>query len=133
LLRYDAEVGIPWTGQSMDYVMTEAPLGGEATGPNPTDRAKSGTKRSVLTDGGGNPVAVVVAPAHRNDCKLVEATLEARRGLPPAVSQHLSMEQGYNVDGVRLVTEAYCFVHHIRSRGEEALELERNRKRTAHR
>lgn len=133
LLRYDAEVGIQWTWQSMDGVMTKAPLGGEATGPNPTDRAKSGTKRSLLTDGAGTPLAVVVAPANRNDCKLVEATLEARRVLPPVVSQHLCMDKGYDFDGVRSVTEAYCFVHHSRSRGEEALEMERNRKRKAHR
>ena len=29
--------------------MTKAPLGGEKTGPNPTDRGKGGVKRSVLT------------------------------------------------------------------------------------
>jgi putative transposase len=114
-------------------VVTKAPLGGEATGPNPTERAKCGTKRSLLTDGAGIPLAVVVAPANRNDCKLVEATFEARRVLPPVVSQHLCMDKRYDFDGVRSVTEAYCFVHHIRSRGVEALEMERNRKRKARR
>ena len=117
----------------MDGAMTKAPLGGEATGPNPTDRAKSGTKRSLLTDAAEIPLAVVVAPAHRNDCKLVESTLEARRVLPPAISQHLCMDKGYDFDNVRTVVEAYCFTHHIRSRGEEALEMERNRKRRARR
>jgi len=29
--------------------------GGGAVGPNPTDRAKSGTKRSLLTEGSGIP------------------------------------------------------------------------------
>jgi len=129
LIRYDAEVGIRWTWQALDGVMTKAPLGGEATGPNPTDRAKSGTKRSLLTDGTGIPLAVVIAPANRNDFKLLEATLEARRVLPPAVSQHLCLDKGYDYDESRSVAEAYCFVHHIRSRGEEALEMERNRKR----
>jgi transposase len=117
----------------MDGAMTEAPLGGEATGPNSTDRAKSGTKRSLLTDGAGIPLAVVVAPANRNDRQLVEPTLEARRVLPPAVSQHLGIDKGYDFDGVRTVVEAYCFTHHIRSRGEEQLEMERNRKRRPHR
>jgi putative transposase len=133
LLVYDEEIGIEWTWQSMDGAMTKARLGGEATGPNPTDRAKSGTKRSLLTDGAGIPLAVVVAPANRNDCKLVEATLEARRVLPPAVSQHLCMDKGYDFPDVRTITQAYWFVHHIRSRGEEALEMERNRKRKPHR
>ncbi len=30
----------------MDGVMTKAPFGGAATGANPTDRGKRGTKRS---------------------------------------------------------------------------------------
>jgi len=36
----------------------QSPFGGEAVGPNPTDRGKSGTKRSLLTDGAGVPLAV---------------------------------------------------------------------------
>ena len=130
---YDETVGIQWTWQSMDGARTKARLGGEATGPNPTDRAKRGTKRSRLTDGAGIPLAVAVAPAHRNDCKLVEPTLEARRVLPPAVSQHLCMDKGYDFDGGRTVVEAHGFTHPIRSRGEEALEMERKRKRRARR
>jgi putative transposase len=50
---------------------------GEKTGPNPTDRAKSGTKRSLVTDGRGVPLGVAVAGANVNDYKLAEATLEA--------------------------------------------------------
>ena len=133
LLVYDETVGIQWRWQSMDGAMTKAPLGAEATSPNPIDRAKSGTKRSLLTDGAGISLAVAVAPANRNECKLVEPTLEARRVLPPVLSQHPCMDKGYDFDGVRTVVEAYCFTHHIRSRGEEALEMERNRKRRARR
>lgn len=46
LQEFDELVGLDWEWQSLDGVMTKAPLGGEATGPNPTDRAKRGTKRS---------------------------------------------------------------------------------------
>jgi putative transposase len=35
----------------MDGTITKAPLGGRGTGPNPTDRSKSGTKRSILVEG----------------------------------------------------------------------------------
>ena len=42
LLAYDEEVGIDWSFLSCDGAMTKAPLGGEKTGPNPTDRAKEG-------------------------------------------------------------------------------------------
>ena len=42
LLNYDQAVGIDWDFLSCDGAMTKAPLGGEDTGPNPTDRAKRG-------------------------------------------------------------------------------------------
>jgi putative transposase len=51
LRRYDALRGIQWRWQSLDGSSTKAPLGGEKTGKNPTDRGKLGVKRSVLTDG----------------------------------------------------------------------------------
>jgi putative transposase len=36
--------------------MTKAPFAQGAIGPNPTDRAKRGVKRSLLTDGAGIPL-----------------------------------------------------------------------------
>ena len=45
LAEYDEREGIEWEWQAIDGVMTKAPLGKDATGKNPTDRAKSGTKR----------------------------------------------------------------------------------------
>lgn len=45
LLDYDQVVGIDWEWLAADGAMAKAPLGGERTGPNPTDRAKRG--RSV--------------------------------------------------------------------------------------
>jgi putative transposase len=76
-LRLWEEVGIEWDWNSMDGAMVKAPLGGKETGRNPTDRGKSGTKRSILTDGNGIPLAIVLAGANRHDMKLMEATLEA--------------------------------------------------------
>lgn len=40
LQDYDELIGIDWSFLSMDGAMTKAPLGGEATGANPTDRGK---------------------------------------------------------------------------------------------
>lgn len=40
LKEYDALKTIAFDWQSIDGAMTKAPLGGEATGPNPTDRGK---------------------------------------------------------------------------------------------
>ena len=129
LLTYDAEVGIAWTWPAMDGALTKAPLGGEVTVPNPTDRAKSGGKRSRLTDGNRMPIAVVLAPANRHDVKLFEATLEARRILPPVTPQLLGLDEGYDSAEVRETARAYLFTPQIRPIGEEPRRMERNRKR----
>ncbi len=42
LLAYDAEHGIDWEWLASAGAMGKAPLGGDETGPNPTDRAKRG-------------------------------------------------------------------------------------------
>ena len=42
LLEYDSVVGIDWAWLACDGATGKAPLGGEATGANPTDRAKGG-------------------------------------------------------------------------------------------
>ena len=48
LLMYDEIKGINWKWLSLDGAMTKSPLGGEETGPNPTDRAKKGLKEAYL-------------------------------------------------------------------------------------
>jgi putative transposase len=50
---------------------------GDLVGPNPTDRAKNGVKRSLLVEADGGPLAVVVAGANVRDDKLLAATLDA--------------------------------------------------------
>jgi putative transposase len=40
--QFDELEGIDWEWSSMDGAMTKAPLGGEDTGKNPTDRGKKG-------------------------------------------------------------------------------------------
>jgi transposase len=42
LAAYDAEQGIDWDYLALDGAMTKAPLGGAASGANPTDRGKRG-------------------------------------------------------------------------------------------
>jgi hypothetical protein len=50
---------------------------GDLTGPNPTDRAKLGTKRHVLTDADGVPLAVTITGANVHDKWMVGETLDA--------------------------------------------------------
>jgi putative transposase len=124
LLSYDQRVGIDWAWAAMDGAMTKAPLGGDSTGPNPTDRAKSGTKRSLLTEARGIPLGLAVAGANRHDMKLVEATLASIPIERPAPTleapQHLCLDKGYDDEAVRETVADYGYTAHIRTRGEEA-------------
>jgi transposase len=82
-----------------------APFGHAASGANPTDRGKRGTKRSLLTDGAGIPLALVVAGANRHDVKLLCATLDGIVVARPVPSQeqpqHLCLDAAYDADWVR--------------------------------
>lgn len=120
LLEYEELEGIEWEWQALDGAMSKAPLGrgasGEATGKNPTDRAKMGSKRSMLTDGAGIPLAVAVEGANRHDSKLLVATLDglvvARRSSEeeeetvPRREQHLCLDAAYDSESVRQELEA---------------------------
>src|SRR5919112_5789097 len=55
----------------------QGPFWGDLVGPNPTDRAKNGVKRSILVEADGGPLSVIVAGANVPDFKLLEATLDA--------------------------------------------------------
>jgi putative transposase len=104
-------------------------LGGKKTGKNPTDRAKSGTKRSLLVEAQGIPVGLAVDGANRNDMKMVQETLEsipvARPESTSKKPQGMCMDKGYDYDEVREINEEFRFTAHICSRGEEAQELKR--------
>lgn len=96
-------------------------------GKNPTDRGKSGTKRSILTDGAGVPLGLAVDGANRNDCKLARATIESmaveRPDPTPDAPQGMCLDKGYDYDEVRELRTEFGFTAHIRARGEEAHAL----------
>ncbi|MGA9316983.1 MAG: IS5 family transposase [Nitrososphaeraceae archaeon] len=123
LAKYDKKTGIDWKWQAMDGVITKAPLGGKKTGPNPTDRAKSGTKRSILVDGKGVPLGVSVDGANRHDMKMSKATLQSiviYRPEPTIRSkQHMCLDKGYDFPEVYELLEEYGYTIHIRLRGGE--------------
>ena len=97
---------------------------GKKTGPNPTDRAKDGVKRSVLTEGSGVPIGRVVDGANRNDFKLARETIQSiplPRPQPTGrYPQGMCLDKGYDYDEVRVLLREFGFTAHIRSRGEEA-------------
>jgi transposase len=100
--------------------------GGKKPAENPTDRAKRGTKRSLLVEAGGVPVGLSVAGANRNDFKLFAETVQSipvEKPKPtPRRPQHVCLDKGYDYDEVRALLQAHGFVAHIRSRGEKTKE-----------
>jgi transposase len=76
--------------------------GGAETGPNPTDRAKAGTKVHLLVDRRGVPLSVWHTPANDHDSALFEALLElvepipGPRGRPRARPAKLHADKAYD-------------------------------------
>lgn len=93
-------------------------------GPNPTDRAKSGVKRSLLTDANGIPIGLAIEGANKVDFKLVRQTIRSipieRPESSPEDPQGMCLDKGYDFDEVRALLQEFGFTAHIRARGEEA-------------
>ena len=87
-----------------------------------------GTKRSVLTDEKGLPLAVILSGANTHDVKLLEETLDHIVVLRPQLDeehpQNLCLDAGYT--GCKDKVQERGYIPHIRPRGEEKKELERN-------
>jgi putative transposase len=113
------------------------PWEGKKTGPNPTDRAKKGAKRSIVTEAGGLAIGIVVAGANRNDFKFARQTLESiaiERPTPtPERPQGMCMDKDYDKAEVRALLEEFKFTGHIRARGQEAQAVKKHAKAKARR
>ena len=112
-------------------------MGGKKTGPKPTDRGKGGVKRSLLTEGQGVPIGLVIEGANRHDMNLVRATLERLViGRPEPTDdqpQGLCLDKGYDYDEGRATLQEFGFTAHIRARGEETKTIAREAGRRARR
>jgi putative transposase len=92
--------------------MQKLDFGGDKVGPNPTDRAKPGTKRSLLVEADGGPLAVVIAGANVHDTKLLEQTLAAvvvERPNHKEPEQHLCLDKGYDNPTGREAVESHQY------------------------
>jgi putative transposase len=116
---------VSWEWQAADGVMCKSRFEGGARGPNPTDRAKMGTKKSVLVDASGGPLGVEIDGANVHDTKLLARTIEAivvERPDPAQVIQNLCLDKGYDNPTGEAATAAAGYVPHIRRIGEEKLD-----------
>src|SRR3954468_4886167 len=98
---------IDWSRAVVDSCSVRAVHGGDQTGPNPTDRAKRGSKRHVICDGRGVPLAVRLTGANRNDSQealvLVDAILplQGHRGRPRRRPACVIGDRGYDAAAIR--------------------------------
>lgn len=126
----DALGAVHWQWQAADGALGKARLGGELVGPNPTDRGKPGTKRSLLVEQEGGPLAVVIAGANVHDTRLLRLTLESiivERPSPIFVAQNLSLDKAYDNPTGHLSSRAAGYRAHIRRIEEPELDRAHHR------
>ena len=98
---------IDWSRAVVDSCSIRAVHGGDQTGPNPIDRAKRGSKRHLICDGRGVPLAVRLTTANRNDSQealaLVDAVppLHGVRGRPRQRPDCVLGDRGYDAAAIR--------------------------------
>jgi transposase len=122
---------IDWERASLDSASVPAPLGGEATGKDPTNRGKLGTKRHIVVDSNGLPLAVTVSGSNVHDSMLLEATVDAilplrlpdkRRGRPRKRPVKLHADKGYDFPRCRRTLRSRGIIPRIARRGIESSE-----------
>jgi putative transposase len=86
-------------------------------GPNPTDRAKNGVKRSLLVEADGGPLAIAIAGANVPDARLLDATIRAvvleRPEPEPEYPQNLCLDKGFDNDDGRGACVDHDYTPHI--------------------
>jgi transposase len=122
---------VDWGRASLDSATVPAPGGGEATGKDPTNRGKLGTKRHLVVDQMGLPLAVTVSGANVHDSKMLEATVDAispvrlphrQRGRPRKRPTKLHADKGYDYPRCWGALRARSIIPCIARRGIESSE-----------
>lgn len=122
---------------SCRLLLEQVSLRGRKKGPNPTDRGKPGTKKSLLVEAEGGPLAVTIEAANVHDSKLLKATLESvvvsRPEPDEEAPQNLCLDKGYDNPTSRKAVEEAGYVPHIRRIGEEKLDNKGRKRHPARR
>jgi len=119
---------IDWSRCSLDSASLPAKAGGAATGPNPTDRGKPGSKRHLVVDRQGIPLAVLLTAANVHDSTVLEEALDAvppvrqPRGRPRRRPRKLHADKAYDYSRCRRACRRRGIVPRIARRGIESSE-----------
>ena len=103
--------------------------GGNIIGPNPTDKGRAGSKRHLVVDAAGVPLAIRLTPANVNDCQLFEDMLDAiptlcvrGRGRPRHRPGKAHADKGYDYAKCRRACRTRGITARIARRGIESKE-----------
>ena len=99
----------------LDSCSVRAKRGGDLTGPNPTDRAKRGTKYHVATTGDGIPVACMATAANVNDTVLFERLFLAACAVMARIATVFA-DKGYDAEANRILCRRFHAEPHIHKR-----------------
>jgi transposase len=119
---------IDWSRCSLDSASVPAKAGGAATGPNPTDRGEPGSKRHLVVDRQGVPLAVLLTAANVHDSTVLEEALDAvppvrqPRGRPRRRPKKLHADKAYDYRRCRRACRKRGIVPRIARRGVESSE-----------
>jgi putative transposase len=97
---------------------------------------KKGTKRSLLVDGTGVPLSLIVSGANRHDVKLLAETLDSiviRRPKPTRRRrQNLCADKGYSGKPAAAIIRRRGYIPHVKQIGQETKPI-RGRRQPARR
>jgi transposase len=101
----------------LDSCSVRAKRGGDLTGPNPTDRAKMGTKYHVAVDGDGTPVACLATAANVNDTLVFERLFLAAFAVMSRI-RTVFADKGYDAERHRRLSRRFRVEPFIHQRGQ---------------
>jgi len=101
----------------VDSCSVRAKRGGDRTGPNPTDRAKQGTKYHIAADGDGVPVACAATAANVNDTLLFERLFRAAFAVMARI-RTVFADKGYDAARHRVLCRSFDVRPCIHKRGQ---------------
>ncbi|MFJ3863974.1 IS5 family transposase [Streptomyces nigra] len=116
---------LDWSRCAIDSVSVRA-VKGQLTGPNPTDRGKSGSKIHLIVDRQGLPLSVGISAANLHDS---QALIPLVRGIPPIRSRRgprrrrpakLHGDKGYDYRHLRQWLAARGIRHRLARKGIES-------------
>ncbi|MPW11654.1 IS5 family transposase [Paraburkholderia sp. CNPSo 3155] len=124
LARLRAADQIDWSRVVVDSSSIRAVGAGQKTGPNPTGRARPGSKHHLITEAQGIPLAVILTGANRNDVTQLHPLVDAippiagKRGRPLSKPRIVQGDRGYDHDKYRRPLYAAGIATEIARRGE---------------